>query len=142
MKKTHIAGIIAIAVAIAAMIITLGDSSAFVTFDEAEKYPERDFHVIGVLAPGKPIDYNPLVDPNSFSFYLEDKNGNVRKVFYNDAKPQDFERSDEVVIIGKATAGDFMADRILMKCPSKYTEEFVDAREASDTYPDKNYDNY
>jgi cytochrome c-type biogenesis protein CcmE len=42
------------------------------------------------------------------------------KVIYNGAKPQDFEMSEQIVVTGRAENGVFKADKILMKCPSKY----------------------
>ena len=42
-------------------------------------------------------------------------------VYYN-PKPQDFDRSDQIVITGAMSGDTFVADQILLKCPSKYTE--------------------
>ena len=39
--------------------------------------------------------------------------------------PPDFLRSEQVVVVGKYTDDVFVADQILMKCPSKYQEESV-----------------
>ena len=39
---------------------------------------------------------------------------------YNGTKPNDFERSEQIVIIGKMKGEEFAASGILMKCPSKY----------------------
>jgi cytochrome c-type biogenesis protein CcmE len=43
-------------------------------------------------------------------------------VIFNGNKPQDFERSEQVVIKGKMQGTAFQADEILMKCPSKYND--------------------
>ena len=37
-------------------------------------------------------------------------------------KPQDFERSEQIVLIGKVQGDEFHASDILMKCPSKYND--------------------
>lgn len=125
MKKMHIIGIVLIGVAISVMIVSLADSSTYVTFDEADTYQGQQFHVIGELAPDKDIMYDPTENPGQFSFYMKDDQGNVNLVVHNDAKPQDFERSDEVVVVGyMQDNGEFVAEDILMKCPSKYNEEF------------------
>ena len=68
------------------------------------------------------IDYSPSENANLFSFYMIDKEGNEKKVFFKGAKPQDFERSEQVVVTGKYAEGAFHADKILMKCPSKYND--------------------
>jgi len=44
-------------------------------------------------------------------------------VIYNQPKPQDFERSEEITMTGYATDSAFIATDILMKCPSKYNEQ-------------------
>ena len=51
-----------------------------------------------------------------------DNNGVEREVFLQKAKPQDFERSEQIVLIGKAKNDVFVAREILMKCPSKYDD--------------------
>ena len=44
---------------------------------------------------------------------------------YNNPKPQDFDASEQVVITGNMRGDVFMADKILLKCPSKYVEKDV-----------------
>jgi cytochrome c-type biogenesis protein CcmE len=39
--------------------------------------------------------------------------------------PADFTKSEQVVVIGAYKNGQFIADKILMKCPSKYQEDTV-----------------
>jgi cytochrome c-type biogenesis protein CcmE len=53
---------------------------------------------------------------------LDDK-GVRKEVKLLKAKPQDFERSESVVLIGKVENDTFHAKEILMKCPSKYNEQ-------------------
>ena len=66
--------------------------------------------------------YNPSVNPDLFTFFMVDNKGEEKKVLLHKSKPQDFERSEQIVLIGKAQGGEFHADEILMKCPSKYNE--------------------
>jgi cytochrome c-type biogenesis protein CcmE len=44
------------------------------------------------------------------------------KVMFNDTKPQDFEKSEQIVVIGKVVGNEFHVAKgdLLMKCPSKY----------------------
>lgn len=69
--------------------------------------------------------YEPMKNANRFEFYLMDSLGNEAKVIYSEPKPTDFDRSDKVVVIGKfdKSDGDFIAKKILLKCPSKYEAE-------------------
>jgi len=121
MKKTHIIAIIVIAIAIGAIMTTVADSSTYANFTEAAKNPDDEYHVVGKLNKEMPLAYAPEKNANLFSFYLKDIDGKERKVLFNGAKPQDFERSEQVVIVGKhGSDNNFYATQILMKCPSKY----------------------
>ena len=122
MKKSHIVGIIIIAVAIAAIIGTLSDSSTYANFTVAFENPQAEFHVVGKLNRDKPTIYDPAVNPNEFVFYMIDNDSLEKKVVLHKTKPQDFERSEQIVIIGKAQGNEFHANHILMKCPSKYED--------------------
>ncbi|MFT5973102.1 MAG: cytochrome c-type biogenesis protein CcmE [Cryomorphaceae bacterium] len=123
MKKTHIIAIIFIAVSMAFMIGSLNDSSSYADFDEAFNNPQKEYHVVGELDRSEEIAYNPEINPNITKFTMVDKKGERRKVILNKSKPQDFERSESVVLIGKANGDDFHATEMLMKCPSKYKAE-------------------
>ncbi len=138
MKKTHIFGIVVIAVAIGVIISTAGDASSYVTFTQAEQMAQSGkdtkVHVVGELTKNPVgqivgLEYQPQLDPNYFAFTLVDEEGRQQKVVYRNPMPQDFERSEKVVVIGGYQSADlFVADKILMKCPSKYQEnEFQEA---------------
>ena len=140
MKKSHIIGILVIAVAIVIIMSSVGDASTYVSFGEAiERANDGDntkVHVVGRLkkdAQGHIVgmQYDPLVDPNYFSFMLVDTNRVEQKVVYYNPKPQDFERSEQVVITGNIQSNVFVADKILLKCPSKYVEKEVQQNTAS-----------
>ncbi|MCB0481785.1 MAG: cytochrome c maturation protein CcmE [Flavobacteriales bacterium] len=122
MKRTHIVGIIVIAVAIAAIIGSLSDSSTYANFTEAFENQGREYHVVGTLSKEKPTEYDPETNPDLFVFYMLDKDSLEKKVVLHKNKPQDFERSDQIVIIGKALEQEFHANQILLKCPSKYED--------------------
>jgi len=122
MKKTHIIGIIVIAVAIGVILSMVTDAATYADFSVAQSSPGDQFQVVGELNKDKEIEYSPQTDANSFSFYMMDQKGNEKKVVFNGAKPQDFERSEQVVITGTFEGEEFHADKILMKCPSKYND--------------------
>lgn len=134
MKKSHIIGIIIIGIAIAVIISTAGDASTYVTFDEAQEMASSgnssSIHVVGELKKtqsGEIIGIQPSADKLSFSFVMVDENQNEQTVFYNEPMPPDFQRSEKVVVIGSYQQNMFVADKILMKCPSKYQENTVKA---------------
>ncbi|MFN5363918.1 MAG: cytochrome c maturation protein CcmE [Bacteroidota bacterium] len=45
------------------------------------------------------------------------------------AKPQDFERSESIVLTGEMSGDVFQASEMLLKCPSKYKDQEVYVRE-------------
>ncbi len=122
MKKTHIIGIIIIAIAIGALIATLGSTSTYADFTEAMANPDTEYHVVGKLDKAIPTEYNPGINPDEFVFHMVDNKGIEKKVVLHKNKPQDFERSEQIVLIGKMKGEEFHAHEILMKCPSKYND--------------------
>ena len=52
--------------------------------------------------------------------------GQERKVVFTGTKPQDFERSEQIVLTGQMVGNEFKASSILMKCPSKYNNDKVE----------------
>jgi cytochrome c-type biogenesis protein CcmE len=99
---------------------TVADSSTYATFSVANNNEGDEYHVVGKYVKDKGIIYNPEQNANLCVFYLTDNDNKEMKVVYNGAKPQDFEMSEQIVVTGKVENGTFMADKILMKCPSKY----------------------
>ncbi len=123
MKTIHIVIILILVVAVAVVISTMTDSSTYSDFTEAGLKPGKELHIIGKLNKAKPIEYNAQQNANQFSFYLIDDKGVEKKVIYSNAKPQDFEKSEKVVIIGSMQGDQFMAKSLLLKCPSKYNDK-------------------
>lgn len=121
MKKTHIIGIIIIALAIGSLIALLGNTSSYSDFTQAAA-TQSEVHVVGKLNRAKPVDYNPEVNANMCSFYMTDNSGKECHVVLMKSQPADFKTSDQVVVIGTMQGGTFIANDILMKCPSKYND--------------------
>jgi len=132
MKKSSILGIVVIAVFIAIIISIYGDSSTYASFAEAQK-TEAELHVVGQLNKEKELIYNPTQNANYFSFYMLDEHGQECKVVFQGSKPQDFERSEQIVLTGKMVGQEFHASKILMKCPSKYNDQQIEVTEATAT---------
>jgi len=124
MKKLPIIALICILAAVVIFMSAADDMSTYATFAEAES-TSTTVRVAGELAKDKPIEYNPEENPNLLSFYVRDADGNEEKVVLNAAKPQDFEMSEQIVITGEMKDGFFLANDMLMKCPSKYKDEEI-----------------
>ena len=56
-------------------------------------------------------------------FSLVDSLGESVKVVYNNAKPDNLEHSERLVLKGAIKDDYFECKEILMKCPSKYTDD-------------------
>ena len=133
-KPFHLAALLVIAVGIGVIVSTSGDASTYVTFSQAREMEARGdddkVHVVGEAprdAAGKVTGmfYNPVEDPGYFRFQLLDANKELREVVYFKPRPADFERSEKIVVVGAMKDGRFVADNILMKCPSKYQETTI-----------------
>lgn len=124
MKKIYIVAVVMIACAIALLTNASKDMSTYANFEVARE-TGKPVKVNGTLAKDKEMYYKPEENPNYFSFYVKDTNGEERKVVLNRAKPQDFEKSEQIVVSGKMAGNEFHASDVLLKCPSKYKDEEV-----------------
>ncbi len=91
----------------------------YVTLAEAQK-TSRVVQVKGERVPGSErYDFKR----KEFVFKMKDKSGAVFEVRYYGVKPSNFEMATEVVAIGSYQNGVFQAQKLLVKCPSKYQAE-------------------
>ncbi len=127
MKKIYIINILVIVIGVGLLLSASKDMTSYSTFGMAIDTGKR-VKVVGELLKDKAMVYDPEVNPNEFSFYLVDSEGQNNRVVLNKAKPQDFEMSEQVVVTGKMESGVFEADEVLMKCPSKYKDEEINLR--------------
>lgn len=123
MKRAHLIGIVFIVVAIGAIIGTVYNADTYAVFAQAKEHPGREFRIIGELLHDKPIEERVIDNTLTLSFHLADASGQKAEVLYFGPKPIDFERSEEVVLIGSYRGEQFVASRLLLKCPSKYKAE-------------------
>ena len=132
MKNSSAISIVFISILIIIIVSTFGDASTYVTFSKAKDVYESGsmskFHVVGTLNKN---DNNKIEgirnspDQLSFTFEMIDEDGYKESVFFGEPMPPDFLLSEQVVVIGGYENNTFIADDILLKCPSKYTEENI-----------------
>ena len=135
MKKGHIIGLGVIGIAIMIIITSIGDASTYENFSTAKIMADNGnseaIHVVGGLKKdesGTVLGLDISEDKTSFVFTMVDNDGKEQKVYYNEPVPADFVRAEQVVVIGSYKNDElFVADKILMKCPSKYQETDVQA---------------
>jgi cytochrome c-type biogenesis protein CcmE len=123
MKKIHILGLVLIAGAIGALLSLMGDISTYDSVESARKKEGKFVHLIAKIDTTQPIVYDPIKDPNYLTFTAVDSLGSTTKVVYKNAKPTDFEKSARVVMKGSMQGETFECKEIVLKCPSKYTDE-------------------
>lgn len=105
------------------LFMNFGDQvGGYMDFAEAEA-SGSNAHVVGQWVKDQPSTYDPA--RNVFTFHMQDDAGLVRQVQYPNPKPANFEDAEKLVIEGYAKGDVFVAEHILVKCPSKYN----DARE-------------
>ena len=112
-------GIIALALGGGAYALRGGAMVAYVSVAEA-KTQARPVQVFGYLYSKGHYD-----DDGRWQFDIQGESGDVLTVVYPRTKPANFEQAISVVAIGRydRQAGKFMADQLLVKCPSKYQEQ-------------------
>lgn len=122
MKKTHIIAIVMILISGFILMKAYGEVDPYVNFSTASADDEKA-RIVGQLVKSKPMEFDPVKDPNYFSFFLRDQEGIEKKVVLLQGKPQDFEMSEQIVLTGRMTDEYFLATEVQLKCPSKYKDE-------------------
>ena len=123
MKKKNIIGLALIVGFIALAVMNFGSSvGGYMDFTEAER-TGVNVHVVGTWVDSEPTRYDPV--SNTFHFHMADEEGHVREVHYLNPKPANFEDAEKLVIQGSIQDDVFVAEHILVKCPSKYNETNV-----------------
>ncbi len=117
--------IIAIVIVVLAALVGLsslftdGGMISYVSFGEARTTGSK------VQVMGEIMDYDASYNPESgsFTFLITDDTGDKLKVIYGGTKPGNFDQATSVVCIGKFQNDAFHADKLLVKCPSKYQDK-------------------
>jgi len=120
MNRKRILVFIAAIVLLTVSIVLLSDDlfSPYVSFSYAQSHPGKYVQVMGKRDKNDEVK----TDEQGFSFTMEDESGARLNVFHGGVKPLNFEHTEQVVVLGKFSKDSsiFMADRVLVKCPSKY----------------------
>jgi len=88
---------------------------------EAAQQATGTVQVKGLLDKSAPA---PQMEGEDFVFILQDEDtGTSMRVRYHGTKPDQFDEAHHIVAVGKYQGGEFRADKLLIKCPSKYEKE-------------------
>ena len=89
--------------------------------ENSDRYHGKEVRVIGVITDASANSGNLALQ-----FRLADAQNSIN-VMYNGSPPQNFEMGIQAVIVGKLLTADLIeASSILLKCPSKYSDESQD----------------
>ena len=117
LRPLHVVGIALVLVALWLGFSALGTSlTPYVSVAEAEGAPGR-----AVQVKGYPRGAGSVSDDGVFHFTMEDDFGKPIEVEFRDPKPGNFEQAISIVAVGSfdAVRNVFVADDLLVKCPSK-----------------------
>jgi cytochrome c-type biogenesis protein CcmE len=118
MKAKTIIGIVLLVAFSSVLLMNFGTQvGGYMNFEQAEETGARA-HVVGDWVRDQSFNYDAA--SNIFSFHMTDELGNVRQVRYMNPKPPNFEDAERLVVDGYPKGEIFVAEHILVKCPSKY----------------------
>jgi cytochrome c-type biogenesis protein CcmE len=117
MKRKYIIGSVIIIVFIIWLSFSIKKTlTPYVTINEAKKLAAV------VQIKGRLVEKERIIEKQGqLQFLLKDEENTVIEIIYNNAKPLNFEYTNDIVCIGRYRDNRFYADKLLTKCPSKYT---------------------
>ena len=118
MKNKWIIGVIVILIFGGFAFYSFSSSlSPYVTLNEAAT-ASGQVQVLGTIVEEKEISFD--LETGRLEFYLADEEGTVTAVSYSGPRPDNLKESENIVIVGQYINGIFHAEKLLVKCPSKY----------------------
>lgn len=135
MKKVNIGVLVGIAVlgmvgiTIFSLVGTGMGAGKYTTFDKAKENGETA-HIAGQWVRQNEAHYDGNID--LFRFYMADSTNKIQLVHYQEPMPVNFKEAERIVVEGAYKDEVFLADKIFMKCPSKYNETKITSVESGD----------
>ena len=118
MKKAYLVGAGLLLVFLVLGLTTFSKTmTPYVTFQEAQA-SSGTVQVMGGLQKGT-SSYDTATKTLRFKL-VDPKTNEVLPVSYSDVKPANFEDAVSIVAIGRYRENAFHAEKLLVKCPSKY----------------------
>ena len=115
--KIMIGSAVIIAGFILAAVNFMDSNVEYGSFAEA-KQSHKKIQVKGEWIKERPSSFD--MKNVQFSFYMKDDLGNIERIVFDGAKPNNFDIAPSIVAKGKYMDDHFHATEILTKCPSKY----------------------
>lgn len=118
MKRLILLGVLLLSFLGYASVSLFGSLTPYKAFAEA-KASGQHVQIKGRLDATTP----PAMQGQDFCFTLDDEAGTTLPVRYQGAKPEGFDEAHHIVAVGHWENNAFLADKLLLKCPSKYERE-------------------
>jgi cytochrome c-type biogenesis protein CcmE len=121
MKPGQIALIVIAILGLGALAFSfLSTASPYVTIAEAKVISGTRLHLAGEI-----VEDSLNIQPESslVTFMLKDEDGETILVNYKGTKPNSIDHAERVVAIGSMGDSEFVAEDLLLKCPSRYESE-------------------
>lgn len=128
MKTSHIIVLAVLAIFMVALGINFSQTASVYTDFATAKASGKEVHIVGEWVEREASAYDPARD--LFTFAMRDTLRQVETVHYYDPKPVNFEQAEKVVVVGSYQGERFVANHIVMKCPSKYEPTDITGGEA------------
>lgn len=126
MQKKYIIGIIVGLVFVVLAVMSFDQTKIeYADFTQARQ-SGKTVQIIGSYSHDHEYTYD--AKNNEFKFTMNDEQGNMSKVIYSGAKPNNFDIAPMLVIKGEFDGDVFYASQVLTKCPSKYEGNFEDLK--------------
>lgn len=130
MKPVNIIILVVLAIFIVGLGLNFSQSASIYTDFSHAKTVDKQVHIVGKWVNRDQAKYNPTRD--HFQFFLQDTTQHVELINYYEPKPTNFENAEKVVVVGSYQEEGFVADKIVMKCPSKFEATDLQSNEKSD----------
>ncbi|MCI4671525.1 MAG: cytochrome c maturation protein CcmE [Bacteroidia bacterium] len=130
MKPLNIIILVVLAVFIVGLGLNFSQSASIYTDFSNAKTTDKQVHIVGKWVNREQSQYHPERD--LFQFYLQDTTQHVELINYYEPKPTNFENAEKVVVVGAYKPEGFVAEKIVMKCPSKFEATDLKQNESTD----------
>ncbi|MDR1702549.1 MAG: cytochrome c maturation protein CcmE [Sporomusaceae bacterium] len=115
MKKRRVLSLAVLMIFFVFCAVSLENSlTPYVTFAQAKEKP------VAVQVKGTLVSPQITAQSEGISFILKDEAGEEVRVHYQGVQPDNLTEATGIVAIGVYKNGAFNAEKLLVKCPSKY----------------------
>lgn len=130
--KLKLGAVVTIVVSLGAVVaigaIFTANASPYVDVEQAKSNSGDGLHLLGTIQQST-LQSDPL--QREISFDMVDDKGKSMHVDYHGEAISNIGEATKVVAVGSVKQGEFMADKLLIKCPSKYEDGRRDAVKSS-----------